>query len=82
MVVRLLPKDFGKLIGLSIFITPSPLVWHGMNLCLQSFAYKKEMQWWMFGVSGASALMIALGTVCIQAIKAPTANPVKSLRTD
>jgi putative ABC transport system permease protein len=53
-----------------------------MNKWLLSFAYRININWWIFLVAGASALLIALMTVSFQAIKAAMANPVKSLRTE
>jgi putative ABC transport system permease protein len=36
----------------------------------------------LFAAGGIVSLVIALGTVSIEAIKAAVANPVKSLRTE
>jgi putative ABC transport system permease protein len=58
----------------------SPIAYYLMNKWLQDFAYRIEISWWMFVLSGGIALMIALATVSFQAIKAAAANPVKSLR--
>lgn len=46
------------------------------------FAYRTEVNWWMFATSGLLVLLVALLTVSFQAIKAAVANPVKSLRTE
>jgi putative ABC transport system permease protein len=51
-----------------------------MKNWLQDLAYRVEISWWMFVLSGGIALLIALATVSYQAIKAATANPVESLR--
>jgi putative ABC transport system permease protein len=51
-----------------------------MGKWLNNFAYHIDMQWWMFGIAGVSALFIALTTVGYQALKAAKANPVDSLR--
>ena len=59
-----------------------PLAWFAMERWLQDFAYRIELQWWMFVLSGAIAVAIALLTVSLQAVKAATADPVKSLRTE
>jgi putative ABC transport system permease protein len=53
-----------------------------MNKWLQDFAYKIEIQWWMFAFAVAIAFLVALITVSFQAIKSAIANPVKSLRTE
>jgi putative ABC transport system permease protein len=40
------------------------------------------MPWWIFVLAGVAALAIALLTVSFQAIRAATANPVKSMRVE
>ncbi len=57
-----------------------PFAYYLMNKWLQDFAYRIEMSWWIFILAGGIALLIALATVFIQAIKAATANPVESLK--
>lgn len=80
-VVILLSKDFLQLIILAILIA-SPLAWYVMNKWLADFAYKTEMEWWVFGLSGIMAVGIALLTISFKAINAAIANPVKSLRSE
>jgi putative ABC transport system permease protein len=57
-----------------------PVSYYFMNKWLQDFAYRIDISWWIFILAGVIALMIALITVSIQAIKAATANPVEALR--
>jgi len=78
-VVTLLSKDFVKLVLLANLIA-WPLAWFAMNKWLQSFAFRVEMEWWVFALAGGLALLIALLTVSTQAIKAALANPVEALR--
>ncbi len=80
-IVSLLSKEFLVLVLLS-FIIATPLAWYAMHKWLQDYAYRIEIQWWIFVVSGLLALFVALFTVSFQAIKAAMANPVKSLRTE
>ena len=80
-IVSLLSKDFMRLVLFSILIA-SPLAWWVMQHWLQSFAYRIEINWWVFTIAGLAAVCIALFTVSFQAIKAAIANPVKSLRTE
>lgn len=47
-----------------------------------NFAYRIEMQWWMFVLAGALAVFIALITVSSQAIRAALTKPVDSLRDE
>ena len=80
-MATMLSKDFVKLVIIA-FIIASPLAWWGMNKWLEDFAYRINIEWWVFALAGMIALLIAIGTVSFQAIKAALANPVKSLRTE
>ena len=80
-VVRLLSREFLLLVFLS-WIVASPVAWWAMNKWLQGFAYRIGIHWWMFALAGLIALVIALGTVSFQAIRAALMNPVKALRSE
>jgi len=81
-IVRLLSKDFLKLVIIS-FIIAIPIAWYGMSKWwLQAFAYRITLSWWMFALAGLLAILIALFTVSFQSIKAAIANPVKSLKSE
>ena len=80
-IVMLLSKDFIKLVIVA-FVIASPVAWYIMHNWLRDFAYRINISWWFFLVAGMLAVVIALGTISFQAIKAAVANPVKSLRTE
>jgi putative ABC transport system permease protein len=80
-IVRLLSKDFVKLVIVA-FIIAAPLAWWAMQTWLQDFAYRISISWWIFLLAIGIALFIALATISFQAIKAAIANPVKNLRTE
>jgi putative ABC transport system permease protein len=80
-VVGLLSADFLKLVLIAIVIA-SPIAWYFMDRWLADFAYRIDMQWWMFAVAGGAAVLIAFLTVGAQSVKAALANPVKSLRSE
>jgi putative ABC transport system permease protein len=80
-IVLMLSRDFLKLVGLA-FLVAAPLAWLIMNNWLEDFAYRTNISWWMFAVSGVSVMMVAFITISFQSIKAAIANPVKSLRTE
>jgi putative ABC transport system permease protein len=80
-IVNLLSKDFLKLILISFFIA-APIAWYFMHRWLQDFAYRINIGWWVFAVSGIIAMLIALITISFQAIRAAVANPVNSLRAE
>ena len=78
-IVLLLIKDFIKWILIANIIA-CPVAYYFMNSWLEDFAYRINIRWWIFALSGGIALVIALATISFQAIKAATANPVESLR--
>ena len=59
-----------------------PIAWYVMNKWLQNFAYRIEIHWWVFLLSGFVALIIALITISWQAVHSAYANPVDSLRNE
>jgi putative ABC transport system permease protein len=80
-IVRLLSKDFLALVLIAIVIA-SPLAWYGLNRWLAGFAYRVELNVWMFATAGLIAVLIAFLTIGFQSVKAALANPVKSLRSE
>jgi putative ABC transport system permease protein len=78
---QMLSKDFVVLVAISCFVA-MPLAWYFMDSWLDSFVYRSTISWLIFAVTGAIAMLVTLATVSFQAIKAATADPVKSLRTE
>ena len=80
-LVALLSKDFLKLVLIG-FVLAVPIGFYAMTRWLESFAYRIPIEWWVFGLAGATATLIALVTVGGQSVKAALANPVDSLRME
>lgn len=80
-ITRLLTKDFLKLVLIS-FLIAIPVAWWIMSKWLEGFAYRTNIEWWVFAIAGGMAIVIALLTISSQAIRAAMANPVESLRTE
>ncbi|HWJ29126.1 MAG TPA: FtsX-like permease family protein, partial [Flavisolibacter sp.] len=80
-IATLLSKDFLKLVGTACLIA-FPIGWWAMNNWLQNYKYRIEINWWIFLMAGVAAILIAVITISFQSVKAATANPVKSLRTE
>ena len=80
-IVKMLSGDFVKLVFIAIFIA-SPIAWWAMNKWLQDFAYRIDIEWWMFALAGMMAIVVAIFTGAMQAVKAAVANPVESLRDE
>jgi putative ABC transport system permease protein len=80
-LLALLVTDFLRL-GIIAFFISIPITWLLMNQWLQDFAYRIHISWLVFAVAGFVITLIVLATISFQAIKAATANPIKSLRTE
>ncbi len=80
-ILTLLSKDFISLVMIA-FIIALPVSWWAMHNWLQDFVYRTSLSWWVFAVSGAGMVVIALSVLSIRTIKSATENPVKNLRTE
>ena len=77
----LLSKEFLGLVAIA-FVIAVPITWYGMQKWLQAFAYRINIPWWTFAVTGLATLFVAMVTVSLQAIKTAMVNPVNSLRNE
>jgi len=80
-VIYLLSADFSKVVLLSCMIG-LPLAYLITKSWLAGFAYSIPLSWWYFPAAGAAALVVALLTVGIQAVKAARVNPVQCLKEE
>jgi len=80
-IIWLTVKKFLNLIVLASFIA-FPAAWYYSETWLQNFAYRIQLQWWMFAVPGMVVLLIAFVVISLQTLKTALASPVKSLRTE
>ncbi|HEY0608199.1 MAG TPA: FtsX-like permease family protein, partial [Chitinophaga sp.] len=77
----LLSKEFLWLVGIACLIA-SPLAFWLMKGWLDHYEYRIGISWWIFAVTGAVAVVLALLTVSTQTIRAAGVNPVKSLKAE
>ena len=80
-LASLLSKEFLQLVIISCVIA-FPLAWWMMSGWLADYAYRTAIHWWVFGIAGIAALLIAMLTVSSQAIRAALSNPVETLRSE
>jgi putative ABC transport system permease protein len=80
-VVVLLTRDFMKLVLIAMLIA-APIGWYFMRYWLSDFAYRIDIQWWMFVLAALGISLVAVLTIGFQSAKAALANPVKSLRSE
>ncbi|MBN2411179.1 ABC transporter permease, partial [candidate division KSB1 bacterium] len=78
-IVILLSREFSKWV-LAANLIAWPVAWFVCNNWLQNFAYRINIELWVFIVAGFLAFVIAFITVAFQTVKAAMANPVEVLR--
>jgi putative ABC transport system permease protein len=80
-ITTMLFRDFVWLIVIAMLIA-SPIAWFFMHKWLQNFAYRIDIPFWLFAISGLTAIVVALFTIGFQSVKAAAANPIKNLRSE
>jgi putative ABC transport system permease protein len=78
-IIFLLFKQFSLWICIA-FVIAVPIAWYAMHRWLIHFAYKTELSWWIYALSGIITVCIALMTIFWQSFKVASRNPVESLR--
>ena len=78
-VILLLSREFTRWVILANIIA-WPVAYFAMHKWLQSFAYRVDLQVWMFLLSGVTALFVSLLTVGSKTVKAAASDPVRSIR--
>jgi putative ABC transport system permease protein len=80
-IFRLLTQNFMKLVIIS-FVIATPAAWFMMNEWLADYAYRIDLTWDVFIISGVISVMVALLTVSYQSLRAAFVNPATSLRSE
>ncbi len=78
-IVGLLSKEFVILV-IAANVIAWPIAYYSMNKWLENFVYHIEMSVFTFVMAALIALVIAVGTMSFQAIRAALSNPVDALR--
>ena len=80
-ILTLFTVDFFKLILIAGLVA-TPVAWYLMEQWLQGYIYRTQIRWWVFALSIGSVMAITLLTISYQTLRAATANPIRSLRTE
>ncbi len=80
-IVKMLSKEFMILVGIAMLVA-FPLAYFWLKRMLQDYAYRVSISWWVFASAAIITTVLTFLTVGFQAIKAATANPVKSIKTE
>lgn len=76
-----LTMDFLKLVVIAILIA-IPIAWYFVDYLLEGMANRITITWHVFALAGIMAVVIAIGTISFEALKAAMVNPVKQLRSE
>ena len=80
-IVTMLSKKWLLLVCLSVLIA-FPFAWYLVESMLQEYAYHISVGWQLFALAGIITLALTFLTVGWKAIKAATANPVNSIKSE
>jgi len=80
-IISMLSIDYLRLVLISLVIA-LPIGYYLMKTWLQDFAYRVEMQSWIFALAGISTLLIALLTISFKSTQVAMANPIDSLKDE
>jgi len=78
-ILMLLIREYTQWVIVA-FLIACPIAYYIARDWLSNFAYRIELSWWIFALSGLMALGIAILTVSWQTWKAATQNPVEALK--
>jgi len=78
-VIAILNTNLVRLVAIA-FVVSAPIGWFAMHRWLQNFAYRTELNWWIFVLAGILTLGIAFFTVSWQSWRAARRNPIEALR--
>jgi putative ABC transport system permease protein len=80
-IITGLSKEFVILL-LIAFVIATPIAWWALHKWLESFVYRIPVSWWIFPLAGGTMMGFALLTMSIRTLRAATANPIGSLRSE
>jgi putative ABC transport system permease protein len=78
-IFSLFSREYIVLVSIS-FALATPIAWFASFKWLQNFAYKTELSWWIYALSGIIAFGLTTLAVSSQSWRAATRNPVEALR--
>lgn len=78
-IIKMFNFDFLKWILLASVIA-FPISYYSLTKWLEAFAYKTNISWWIFVLSGLSAIILGALTISWQTFKVANLNPSNALR--
>ena len=78
-IIRLFSSEYVRLVLLA-FVFAAPIGYYYMDLWLQDFAFRIDLDVWMFSTALGVSLALALITISYRSYVAARTNPVDTLR--
>lgn len=78
-ILRMLSREFVLLVA-AANVLAWPVAWYVMQGWLENFAYRLPMPWTIFVAVAVLAMVLAVGIVSIQALRAALADPIDAIR--
>ena len=80
-IVTQMSSGFIRMV-LIAFVIAAPVSFVALNRFLQDFAYRIQIEWWLFGVAFLLTMLVALMATGYPSYRASIINPVESLRSE
>jgi putative ABC transport system permease protein len=80
-IVATLNAEYLRIVGVA-FAAGAPLAWLAADWWLGRFAYQVELSVLPFTAAGVGALVVAVGAVSLQALRAARVDPSRVLRSE
>jgi hypothetical protein len=80
-LVVLVSKEFVYLVLFAAAVA-IPLSYQGIAYWLTGYAFRIDLQWWLFAIPVLLVTLLAMTTVGLQALKDGLRNPVENLRRE
>ncbi len=80
-LTKMLIRNFLLLVGIS-FAVGIPVAWYFSSKLLQIMEYRIGLSWWIFVAVSLLLILISILTTGFQSVRAATANPLKSIKTE
>jgi putative ABC transport system permease protein len=78
-ILILFLKSYSKWVPVA-FMIAFPLSWYFLHRWSMAFAYRADLSWWIFALSGLAAWLIAILTICFIGYRDANRNPAESIR--
>ena len=80
-LLGLLSKNFLILVVVASVLAV-PVTFFGLKTWLEGFAYRVDVEWWLFAIAIAVVVVLSILVIASQVLKAAVANPIHALKDE